>query len=86
MQCLFWELVLSREVVEEGHGKGAEKRDQGWRITTQAEWLSLCNFSNLVCTGDGEECILRVLTTQSPVTALKSHIDTELGVYDPLLF
>lgn len=86
MQCLFWELVLSREVVEEGHRKGMEKRDQGWRITTQAERRRLCNFSNLVCMEDREECILCVLTGQSPVTALKSHIDTELGVYDPLLF
>lgn len=86
MQCLFWELVLSREVVEEGHRKGMEKRDQGWRITTQAERLRLCNFSNLVCMEDREECILCVLTGQSPVAALKSHIDTELGVYDPLLF
>lgn len=86
MQCLFWELVLSREVVEEGHRKGMEKRDQGWRITTQAERPRLCNFSNLVCMEDREECILCVLTGQSPVAALKSHIDTELGVYDPLLF
>lgn len=86
MQCLFWELVLSREVVEEGHRKGMEKRDQGWRITTQAERLRLCSFSNLVCTEDREEYILCVLTGQPPVTALKSHIDTELGAYDLLLF
>lgn len=28
MQCLLWELVLSREVVEEGHRKGMEKRSR----------------------------------------------------------
>lgn len=86
MQCLFWELVLSREVVEEGHRKGMEKRDQGWRITTQAEWLRLCNFSNLLCTEDREECILCVLTGQSPGDCFEVYTVTELGVYDLLLF